>query len=450
MPQLRLTRCASAAFVGVVCGLALPVAAASAADPVVVNQSARAVSALGGDLVYLRKPQGKYVCMRRVAGKVSRASGLPPIDGCSRRMAVDSKGRVVVVFPRYRTHGNTVLSARWYVYDVKSDRARPLTGLPGGMCPTDPVVIWGKRMAYAVSCASKTRNGLWVKDGKRTQRILASATDLGRLVLRGDTLAGSLDVGPGDGPFRIYQLMVGGKRCVRAIEGSEGNSETEDLAGVWIAGGNIVWSTGYFRGDGPGPSSGFPGRALLTSRVPSHCAAPGPNGRFEFDPEAPYLTEFTVDGRQVYYAGYDGIRRHTLPAQPSYAPPPNDNFENAQSFAVGTSVVAPSGTAWATTQPGEPLTNAKQTIWYTFTPATSGTLYASVSTSFRSLSGMPFGVYTGSGLATLTPVAGPSPGTSPPLQFDAVAGRQYWIDVGTSDAQANFQGLSVRVGTTPY
>jgi hypothetical protein len=61
-----------------------------------------------------------------------------------------------------------------------------------------------------------------------------------------------------------------------------------------------------------------------------------------------------------------------------------------------------------------------------------------------------FGVYTGSSLATLAPVAGPSSGTSPPLQFDAVAGRQYWVDVGTSDAQANFQGLSVRVGTTPY
>jgi hypothetical protein len=433
----------------VLCAFALPAAGASAADPVVVNQSAREVSALNGNLVYLRKPQGKYVCMRRVGGKVSRASRLPPIEGCSGRMALDSKGRVVVVFPRYRRHGNTVLSARWYMYDVKSDRVRPVKGLPGGMCPSDPVVIWGKRMAYAVGCASKNRNGLWVKHGKKTQRILASAINLNRIVLHGDTLAGELNVGAQD--FKLYQLMVGGKRCVRAIEGSEGNSETEDLAGLWIANGNIVWSRGYFRGDAPGSSSGSPYRALLASKVPSQCAAPGPNGRFEFDPEAPYLTSFTVDGRQVYYAGYDSIRRHTLPAQPSYAPPPNDNFENAQSLAVGTAAIIPSGTAWATTQPGEPLANAKQTIWYTFTPATSGTLYATMSTSFRSLSGVRFGVYTGSSLATLTRVAGPSsPATSPPLQFNAVAGQQYWIDIGTSDAQANFQVLGVRVGTTPY
>jgi hypothetical protein len=433
--------------IAVLFAFALQVANASAADPVIVNQSARAVSALNGDLIYLRKPQGKYVCMRRVGGKVSRASRLPPVVGCSYAMALDGKGRVIVLFPRYRKHGNAVVSARWYVYDVKSDRVRPMNGLPGGMCPYDPVVTWRKRMAYAVSCGSKKRNGLWVKDGTKTQRILASAIGIGYLVLRGDTLAGGLDMGAQD--FQIYQLMVGGKRCVRAIEGSQGNSENEDLGGLWIANGNIVWSRGYFRGDAPG--SGSPYKALLASKVPTHCAAPGPNGRFEFDPEAPYLTAFTVDGRQVYYAGYDSIRRHTLPAQPSYAPPPNDNFENAQSFAVGTSAIAPSGTAWATTQPGEPLANAKQTIWYTFTPTTSGTLYASMSASYRSLSGVQFGVYTGSSLATLTPVAGPSSaGTSPPLQFNAVAGQQYWIDVGTSDAQANFQLLSVRVGTTPY
>src|SRR2546423_11112316 len=68
-------------FVAALCAFALPVAGVSAADPVTVNQSARAVSALNGNLIYLRKPHGEYVCMRRVGGKVSRASRLP-LNGC--------------------------------------------------------------------------------------------------------------------------------------------------------------------------------------------------------------------------------------------------------------------------------------------------------------------------------------------------------------------------------
>jgi hypothetical protein len=182
--------------------------------------------------------------------------------------------------------------------------------------------------------------------------------------------------------------------------------------------------------------------------VPSHCTTPGPNGRYEFNPETTYLTSFDLDGRQLYYSGFDGIRRHTFPAQPSYDPPPNDNFENAESLVIGTQS-HPGRTAWATTQPGEPLAAVKQTIWYTFTPPTSGTHYVTLTSFGRPLSELKVGVYTGSSLATLTPVAGPSTGVAP-LQFEAVAGKQYWIDIGSDDAQANFGAFSVRVGTTPF
>jgi hypothetical protein len=294
-------------------GCAMPIASARAADPVVVNQSARQVSALNGMLVFERKPQGKWLCMRSVGGHVSIAHGVPA-PGCAGRMALDNKGRVVLPFVRYRIKHRTIVSARRYLYDVKSDRVRPMTGLPSGMCPTDGFAIWGKRIAYTVSCASKNRNGLWVKDGNKTQRIVASPQRVLTFVLRGSTLAGELNLAAQD--YQRYLLMVGGKRCVRAVPGSNANLETEDFAGVWIANGNIVWSTGYFQGDTTGmPPSPF--RAFFTSRVPSQCATPGPNGRYEFDPETTHLTSFDLDGLDLYYSGYDGIRRHTFPAQPS-------------------------------------------------------------------------------------------------------------------------------------
>jgi hypothetical protein len=304
-------------FLSMLLGCALPIASARAADPVVVNQSARQVSALNGMLVYERKPHGKWLCMRSVGGHVSRAHGVPA-PGCGGKMGLDSKGRVVLPFARYRIKHGAIVSARRYLYDVKSDRVQALTGLPSGMCPTDPFVVWGKRIAYGVSCASKKRNGLWVKDGKTTQRILDSAQAVVTLALRGGTLAAQLNLAAQD--YQAYQLMVGGKRCVRAIPGSNGNLETEDLAGLWVANGNIVWSKGYFRGDSSASPPALSDRGFFTSKVPSQCGAPGPNGRYEFNPETTYLTSFDLDGRKLYYSGYDGIRRHTFPAQPTFPP----------------------------------------------------------------------------------------------------------------------------------
>jgi hypothetical protein len=61
---------------------------------------------------------------------------------------------------------------------------------------------------------------------------------------------------------------------------------------------------------------------------------------------------------------------------------------------------------------------------------------------------LKLGVYTETSLATLTPVGGPaSPSAS--IRFDAVAGQQYWIDIGTSDAQANYMPLYVRIALNP-
>jgi hypothetical protein len=426
-------------FLAALCGLTLPTASARAADPVIVSEQLQVgFSALNGNLVYpLKKTKGEpYVCMRRVGGKLLRAR--IPGEGCGAGgMGLDRHGRVIYVYPVY---ARTTVPVRWYAYDVKSDRTRLVTGLPRRGCTVAALAIWRKRTVYAARCPSEQRSGVWAKVGKKTTRIVAS-TDFAGFVLRGGTLAG-IDGANGEGEFDIYQLMVDGKRCVRAIESANDTSENEEVGGFWIANGQIVWARGYYPGDPPQPYAG-----LFTAKVPSHCAAPGPNGRLNFYPDTADLRWFALDGRKVYYADRNSIRRHTLPAEPSYAPPVNDNFENAISLTVATGS-PPARTAWATAQPGEPLANVKQTIWYTFTPAASGTFYASAQRIFRRPGEMKLGVYTGTSLATLTPVGGPySPSSS--IRFNAVAGQRYWIDIGTSDAQANYMPLYVRIATDP-
>jgi hypothetical protein len=421
--------CAAAA-----CGLALPAPSASAADPVVVSDQVKGrLSAFDGNLLYARKvPKGEpFVCMRRVGGKLLRAH--LPYAGCGGgRMTLDSRGRVVQLYADYGVAG--VRPVRWYAYDVKSDRTRRVTGLPGRGCLVTALAIWRKRTAYSAQCTSKGRSGVWAREGKKTWRIAATShVSLGSLTLRGGTLTGVLDLG-GD-EYQIYQFMVGWKRCVHAFKSPKNTVENEEVGGDWIANGNAVWASGYFPGGTPAPYHG-----LFTAKVPSRCAVPGTYGRFDFDPETTSLTSIALDGREVYYADEAGIHRHTLPARPSYDPPENDNFENATSLAVGTS--SPGGrTAWATTQPGEPLANVKQTIWYTFTPATSGRLRVNAERSER---GVKFGVYSGTSLATLTPVGARSSSFGT-VEFDAVAGRQYWIDVGTSDAPGHYLPIFVSV-----
>ena len=435
-------RYARLAFVAGSCGLTLLTAGARAADPVVVSQRLQgSVSALKGNLVYpLEKTKGEpYVCMRRVGGRLLRAH--IPHRGCGAGdMVLGRRGRVIYLYPVHRSEGSAGVPVRWYAYDVKSDRTRRVTGLPGGGCIVSDVGIWRKRTVYAAECPSEQRSGVWAKDGQKTTRIFASTHLVdGGFVLRGGTLVG---IDQSEDDIDVYQLMVGGKRCVRVIESAHDNLAREEIGGLWIANGKIVWTRGYYP---ERPPESFAG--LFTAEVASHCAAPGPNGRFNFYPDTSDLSSFTLDGRKVYYADRVSIRRHTLPAEPTYAPPANDNFENAQSFAVGTS--SPAGrTAWATAQPGEPLTNTKQTIWYTFTPATNGSFDAIAQRLFPSESEVKFGVYTGTSLATLTPV-GSRPSPADPIQFDAVAGRQYWIDVGTSVAEANYSPLYVSVTTPP-
>src|SRR4051794_8955903 len=102
-----------------------PPAQARAADRVLAHDTQiRVVYALDDDLVYYRrgKTLPERVWMRRVGGKLRRATAIPrrALPGAIGR---DAKGRKVLTFQLYRIEGGTLVSAKWFVYDLASDRA---------------------------------------------------------------------------------------------------------------------------------------------------------------------------------------------------------------------------------------------------------------------------------------------------------------------------------------
>ena len=102
--------------------------------------------------------------------------------------------------------------------------------------------------------------------------------------------------------------------------------------------------------------------------------------------------------------------------------PPNDDFENAAELtdrASGT-------TTGASQQDGEPLfdTSRRGTVWYTWTPETSGTAVVTGPSYSHGL-----GIYTGDSLAALEHVAGSSYGSA---RFKVSAGTPYRIAISST------------------
>jgi hypothetical protein len=439
-------------FVAALCTLSLFAAQARAADPVVSNDtSLSSLQALNGMVVY-KKQTGykKGVWMRLVNGKLRRATRIPNSVYSVDDLGLDKHGRTVLTFATVRRKHGVLVSTGWHIYDVARDRTRLLRGLPQGHetrkgkqvtfhgCLVGQVLLWRSRMAYDTSCSSVKRTGLWLKDGQKTRRINSlSADSIGDLSLRGGALAGVLMIGPISESATVVQLAIGGKPCFRRILSSQRDGESGwGPANVWIANGQIVWSMGGWEENPRPPLFYF---SLLAAKLPSGCGDPGQNGRFDFTPEPPGVTSLALDGRRLVYAGKAGIHRHTLPAQPSFDPPANDNFENAQLLPGDAPTSAIGWTAYATKQPGDPMTSAKQTLWYAFRPTTSRTLYADLGYFFRG----QYEIYTGSSLGTLTRVPSVRDGFS--KRFDAVAGETYYIGVGTSDEEPLYDPFYLEV-----
>jgi hypothetical protein len=121
-----------------------------------------------------------------------------------------------------------------------------------------------------------------------------------------------------------------------------------------------------------------------------------------------------------------------LPGAAQAAPPTNDDFANAAVVSSLPFNDTADGTE-ATTEPGEPLGNCilgAQTVWYSFTPATSGVVRPSTagSSSFDA----SFAVYrqTGTGFGGLQLEGCASPWASQSPNPYVEAGSTYFIQVG--------------------
>jgi hypothetical protein len=427
--------------VGVLAAASSP-APAGAADPIVARDTLiRDIWPLDGDLVYWRfeprKPLPKRVWMARFRGHVHRARGIPrrAIEGDIGR---DAKGRKVFTFATVRRvverWGAYDVPAKWFVYDLARNRTRRLGGLPA-KCVVHWVSVWRDSRAYTTQC--KDDWSTFLRQGKRTRRIRWFPG--GGVVFRGGTLA-VLSNNGGDDTYDVEQWTANGESCFRDIDASWGDA-TDGIwypYDLWIANGYLVWRM-----------SSWPVSTILAAKVAPGCDTPGPVGLFPFTLETKTLRALAVDERKFFYADDKTLRRHALPATPSFDPPPNDDFESAQQLSGDPPRSARGTVGYATVQPGEPLADTKHTVWYAYRPTTSGTLYVTVSPECN-CNGVPsFGVYTGTSPATLTEI--PQSATPNGVQYtriDAVAGQTYWISVAET-WEPDYEPFDVHIDSSP-
>ena len=424
-------------------------APAGAADPIVARDTLiQRVWPLDGDLVYRRladrNPRPKRVWMARFRGRLHRARGIPR-RATSGDIGRDANGRKVFTFAAVRHEGYYVVSAKWFVYDLARNRTGPLRGLPTN-CVVHWASVWRHSMAYTAECNGDTYPTLYLRQGKRTRRLRSAAGVVG-VAYRGGTLGVIVEDGL-DNSF-VEQWMANGKQCSRRIDPSFGDGTGDGgwiPTDLWIANGYLTWSMG-----GWAPRPNF---AILAAKIAPGCETPGPIGQFPFTPETKTVRAVAVDDRRVFYAGGKTLRRHALPATPSFDPPRNDNFESALELSGDPPRSATGRVAYATVQPGEPLADTKHTVWYAYRPATSGTVYVTVSpgcTSPPNCGGLfTFGVYTGTSPGALTEMPQSGGPYSPRYtRIDAVAGHTYWISVGSPLPEPKYEPFEVHIGSRP-
>jgi hypothetical protein len=433
-----------------------PAAAAGAADPVVAQAAlAGRLYQLGGVTLYQRQSgprtpapphwivRGPWV--RVVNGRSRTARHIPAAVGAG-NIGRDARGRIVMTYFTQATRGDRSVPPAWFIYDVMSDRSRPIKGLnEGTRCSVVLVTIWRTRTAYEKDCGAAGSSGLFVRTGTMVEQIAPAEYTLVDMAQRGDSLAGIVDDDNGD--LHLYRFLDGGRRCVKEIPTGYGPGEGPWYpTGVWFSGDQIVWTMGRFRT--------APSFAVLAANRAGSCEPLGPTGELPFTPETVSVRALGVDAGRLVYAGGKLIKAHQLPAQPSFDPPANDDFEQAEVLPTRLPFRVSGRIGYATRQPGEPTAiapgepqpwNLSRTVWYAFRPTSSGTVY--VGSTAYSLGRYTYGVFTGSSIDSLTQIPPDARGT----KFDAEAGQTYWIAVNAESEEPDYRPfyLSIVAGDTP-
>ena len=416
--------------------LAMPTPS-SGSESEIVARDARAadVLVLGGTVLYrrVRVPE-RRAWMRLVDGQLLRAHHVPA--GAIRSAIGRSRdGRVIVTMVVERRRRGLRVGAAWWIYDVARDRARVVTGLPGGRCAPTAVSIWRGTLAYAVECGAGSRAGVFVRKGGHARRVAPVQWSRGwhvSLSLRGSTLAAFRDIGDS---VEVDRVAVGLRACRTRIDGLD--LEDWYVFGPWQARGTLMWwvQARY-------PEIGQPAAlAIVGSRLAGTCTSPGPIGAFELG-ELPQLARgASVDGRWLYWTDADGIRRQRLSSRPRSDAPPNDDFANATPLpgAVPISVTAMIGPA--TAEDGEPdIDPGTGSVWFVFRPDATQSVRVSSPTAQ---------IFTGTKLRTLRRVGEPDPYDPFAQQLEAVAGTSYWIRLISGTESTCFVPTGLTIGVPP-
>ena len=425
-------------------------APARAADRVVARDTLISyVWPLDGDFVYdrfqFRKPLPKRVWMASFGGHLHPARGIPR-RAWTGDIGIDARGRKMFTFAIPRHERGKPDTGRWFAYDLARNRTRPLRGLPKD-CAVLWVSLWRRDMAYEAACGDDPSDAaVFLRRGKRTREVVPDP-DYSRLHYRDGALAQIID--DGSDAFFIRQWMANGESCEKRIDESWGDDSSEWLpTDPRITNGYITWVMGNW--------AVRPDYAILAAKVPPGCHAPGPVGTFPFTPETTErLRTLAVDERRVFYADSRTLRRQLVPRTPSIDPPPNDDFAEAEPLSGDAPLSVAGRVAHATVEPGEPLAYQRHTVWYAYTPAKSGAMYVRVfpgCDQIGNCGGFRFGVYTGTSPGTLEEIPQSDDGYNPRYtRVDAVAGRTYWIAVGSRAValEASYMPFTLHVDAAP-
>jgi Ca2+-binding RTX toxin-like protein len=270
--------------------------------------------ALDGMLLYGRVedgPEGWETAATRPWMRVIRGSRQTvermPIGSTPVSVGRDSNGRVVAVLRRSRS---AATSARWWLYDLGRDTARPLPVESTRGCVIESLAVWRGRIAELRRCGVFDTT-LVLHEGPTTTRL---AQHLGggaaKLHLRKRSLAVVMELSARE--QTVWRVLDRGRRCVRPVAG------TVEENGIWagLGSSSLTWAIAGYEFDG----LRFAGLRVWDIELAGRCArAPVPRSTpRSLLPQAPIHGAYrssgpAIDGRTLYYATDTAIHRVRLP-----------------------------------------------------------------------------------------------------------------------------------------
>lgn len=409
---------------------AVPTPAAARDRRIVRDSKITALYALNGTILYARHGHRGTRWMRVVDGVRSRARHAPA-DGGGGTVGIDSSGHVIVTLQTWRGD-----RGRWWVYNVTRDRLQPLA-LPRG-CQVDQVAIWRSRTAFRRSCGSSPSEVV-VKQPSRTQSFRRGFADF--FAMRGrSVVGGTFD---DEAPFnRVF--LDRGRRCPDdRIQLPPADHTWHALYGIWIGAHGVEWAMGS--GDLFTPPVRYADVVVMAVHLDGRCAASATRWRIPTR-RLRGVAMVAIDGRYLYYVTENGLYRRRLTSTETAAPPANDAFAQATPLSGDVPLLKRGVVGHATREPADPADSYEtHTVWYGWRPAVSERVVIGLKTWTDHWSD----VFTGGPAAADLAPAVAAEGGCFASAYDVVAGRQYWIEVGTFGAEPSYEPFTVGITRGP-